>query len=66
MELRDIPDPDPVSLDPGDDTGSKTSPEDTLLGQRLRNTSVEGPSKHFPVYIINKGKCANVLKDLTR
>ena len=33
----------------------------------LTNVSaVEGPSKHLPVYIINKGKCANVWKDLTR
>ena len=28
-------------------------------------TNVEGPSKHLPVYIINKGKYANVWMDLT-
>ena len=40
MELKEIPDPDPINLGHKDDTGSKTSPTDVLSGQIICSSAV--------------------------
>ena len=51
MELKEIPDPDPINLGHKDDTGSKTSPTDVLSGQIICNST---------------NICGNVIKKLKK